>query len=138
MIEVVIKGKEISSWAKEEANSLSEEYKTAMLNICLFAEKHYADEIKIDRATVVVSKGLINFKVDTQEMLDSLSTKYLPIECTAFSGYLVKRHDDRLMAYDMKFSKYPERVVSEDADVADLFEAIKTLKGLPREVFIDE
>lgn len=137
---VTVKGRDVSSWAKEESNSsnLSEKYKTAMLNICFFAEKHYADGIKINRATAVVSKGLVNFKVDTQEMIDGLSAKYLPSECIAFSGYLVKRRDDQLIAYDMKLSKYPERVVSEDADVADLFEAIKTLKGLPREVFIDE
>lgn len=135
---VKISGKELSSWAKEEAKSLDSKERDSMFKISFFADDNDTDEILLDDVTVVISRGFVNFKIETFEVLDALRDTYLPRECAPSSGYLVKRLGDKLIAYNMLILEHPMRVVSEDADVADLFEAIGTLKGLPREVFIDE
>lgn len=78
-----------------------------------------------------ISKGFFSLKLEIPYVLDALAEQYLPLECARFSKYLVKRRGDELVAYDMRVSKYIERVIENDANLADLFEAIQTLRRLP-------
>lgn len=109
-----------------------------MLEISFFAKDNDTDEIAVGNVTAIISKGFFSLKLEIPYVLDALEEQYLPLECARFSKYLVKRRGDELVAYDMRVSKYLERVIENDANLADLFEAIQTLRRLPKEVFKDE
>ena len=109
-----------------------------MLEISFFAEDNDTDEIAVRNVTAIIFKGFFSLKLKIPYVLDALEEQYLPQECARSSKYLVKRRGDELVAYDMRVSKYPERVIENDASLADLFEAIQTLRGLPKEAFKDK
>lgn len=133
-----ISGRELSAWAEEEAKSLSSKERDSMLEISFFAEDNDTDEITVSNVTAIISKGFFSLKLEIPYVLDALAEQYLPLECARFSKYLVKRRGDELVAYDMRVSKYIERVIENDVNLADLFEAIQTLRRLPKEAFKDE
>lgn len=133
-----ISGRELSIWAAEAAKLLSSKGRNSMLEISFFAEDNDTDEIAVRNVTAIIFKGFFSLKLKIPYVLDALEEQYLPQECARSSKYLVKRRGDELVAYDMRVSKYPERVIENDASLADLFEAIKTLRGLPKEAFKDK
>ena len=135
---VKISGRELSFWAEEKAKSLDSKERDSMFKISFFADDHDTDEIALDNVTLVVFRGFINFELKTPEVLKALRDTYLPQECARYSRYLIKKRGDELIARDMDSLGCPSKIISENSDIADLFEAIQTLKGLPREVFIDE
>lgn len=135
---VKISGRELSVWAEEEAKLLKSKERDSMFKISFFTEDNNTDEITVRNVTAIISKGFFNFKLEVPCVLDALVEQYLPQECAKFSGYLVKRRGDELVAYDMRAPKYPERVIENDAGLADLFEAIQTLRRFPKEAFMDE
>lgn len=135
---VKISGRELSFWAEETAKSLDSKERDSMFKISFFANDNDTDEISLEDVTVVVSRGFIKFKLETLEVLKALRDTYLPQECARYSRYLVKKRGNKLIARDMDSLGCPSKVISENSDIADLFEAIQTLKGIPREVFVDE
>lgn len=135
---VKISGRELSFWAEERAKSLDSKEKDSMFKISFFANNNDTDEISLEDVTVVVSRGFIKFKLETPDVLKALRDTYLPQECARYSRYLVKKRGNKLIARDIDSLGCPSKVISENSDIADLFEAIQTLKGIPREVFVDE
>ena len=133
-----ISGRELSVWAAEEAKSLSSKERDSMLKISFFAEDNDTDEVAVRNVTAIISKGFFSLKLETPYVLDALEEQYLPQECARFSKYLVKRRGTTLVAYDMRTPKYPERVIENDANLVDLFEAIQTLRMLLKETFKDK
>ena len=133
-----ISGRELSIWAAEAAKLLSSKGRNSMLEISFFAEDNDTDEIAVRNVTAIIFKGFFSLKLKIPYVLDALEEQYLPQECARSSKYLVKSRGDELVAYDMRVSKYPERVIENDASLADLFEAIQTLRGLPKEAFKDK
>lgn len=134
---VRISGRDLSLWTEEAAKSLDSKERNSMLEISFFADSYDTDEIALSDVTVVVSRGLVSFDIEIPALLDALTNAYLPQECAKFSRCLVKKQGDKLISYDMRLQGHPKQIISEDAGTAALFEAIQTLKGLPREVFIE-